>query len=337
MEVYGSILSTKYVLTLEQLQEFFLLEDSSESITELTRRFCLQSSSQDIQKKGMEFLYIHGYFDDLKVLIKKNKESEHFSNNQWADIYQIMMDLKKNRELAFTILPRLNQLKTSDPELVCLIELAKASCYYYMNRVDKLGYILATYQQLFSAIDDRLLVSYFRTRIRQISIIYFLKRNEMITARKFGYQILNEMLNPFIHADIHIKLGLSYTFESLEQGMYHLSEALRISKEYQFDKAVNLIEQRNIPFLLAHFNQVENISTQDKSEQAHIEIAKGNNGKAIEILNELPLNTPFQIYYLGKAKQDKQLLIKSYLYFIEKQGDHFFSKLPLYELKQLNS
>ncbi|AXI10608.1 hypothetical protein CUC15_17430 [Oceanobacillus zhaokaii] len=336
MEVYGSLLSTKYELTLEQLHNFFLLEESSESITELTRRFCLQSSSLDIQKKGMEFLYLHGYFDDLMKLIKKNKESTYFSNNQWADIYQLMMNLKKNGELAYTILPKLNQSKTSDPELICLIEIAKAYCYYYMNRVDKLGYILTTYQQLFSVIEDRLLVSYFKIRIQQLSLIYFMKQNELITARRFAYQTLKETLNPFIHVDVHIKLGLSYTFESLESGMYHLSEALRISKKYHYDLAVNIIEQHNIPFLSAHFNQVENISTQDKSEQAHIEIAKGNNDKAIEILNELPLNTPFQIYYLGKAKRDKQLLLKSYLYFMDKQSDHFFSKLPLCELKQLN-
>lgn len=337
MEVYGSMLSTKYELTLEQLQAFISLEDCSESIIDLTRKFCLQSTSKDIQKKGMEFLFLHGFLDDLQILINKNKESEDYSNNQWAEIYQIMIDLHRNRALAIKIVPRLNEMKTNDPELICLIEIARAVGYYYMNQVEKIGYLLATYQQLFAAIEDRLIVSYFRVRIQQLSLAYFLKRNELIIARKFAYQLLNEVSNPLIQADVHVKLGLSYTFDSHEQGMYHFSNALRISKEYHLHKAIRIIEQRNIPFLSAHNNRVENITTEDKSEQAHIEIAKGNNKRAIEILSELPLDTPFQMYYLGKAKKDRQLLLKSYMYFIEKQNDHFFCRLPLNALRQLNT
>ncbi|RDW22244.1 hypothetical protein CWR48_00620 [Oceanobacillus arenosus] len=330
------MLSEKYELNLEQLQAFFSLENSSESMIDLMRKFCLQSTSKDIQKKGMEFLFLHGYFADLQVLINKNKESGHYSNLQWAEVYQIMLDLNGNRAIAIKIVPKLNAMKTSDPELICLIEIAKAVGYYYLNQVEKVGYILATYQQLFAAIEDRILVSYFRVRIQQLSLTYFLNRNELIIARKFAYQLLNEVSNPLIEADVHVKLGLSYTFDSHEQGMHHFSKALQISKRHHFHKAINLIEQRNIPFLAAHNNRVENITTEDKSEQAHIEIAKGNNKRAIEILTELPLDTPFQIYYLGKAKQDKQLLIKSYLHFIERKRDYFFCRLPLYALRQLD-
>ncbi|PAV31339.1 hypothetical protein CIL05_01410 [Virgibacillus profundi] len=322
-------------LTLEQLMELLTQKHDDQTVVKLMRKYCLKSTSNDIQKKGMEFLYINGFYEDLAILIQKNKESASASNRNWAEVYDSMMDRKQKKCAPYQVIQRVQKIKSTEPELQCLIEFAKVTSYYDMNEYNKLGNFLEIQQQLFESIEDRLLISYFNIRLHQTLFFYYLSRNELIIARKYAYRALNETGNIRTKIGLHINLGLSYTFETYFQGMYHLSEALNLAKKENLLNAIKAIEQNNIPFLSAHFREVDNISSTDKSEQAHIEIAKGNYTEAIKILNEIPLDSPYKLYYMGKAKQDKNLLLKSYNYFIEKRSDYFFSRLPLNEIKRL--
>lgn len=327
--------SDKENLSLRELMELLYMEHPEETVQELTRKYCLQSNSNDILKKGMEFLYINGYYDDLEILIKRNNKSNISSNHMWAAVYQNILDRRLKKCSPLESLQRINKIETKDPELKCLVEFFKVTTYYELNQFSQLGNFLAIQQELFLAIEDKLLLSFFKIRLNQILLTYHLTRNELIMARKYAFRILNQTKNPRTIASMHIKLGLSYTFDTYFQGMYHLNEALRVAKKNKLENVEKLVKQRNIPFLSAHFNKVDNISTPDPSEQAHIEIAKGNNQRAIELLTKLPLESPFQLYYLGKAKQDKNLLLQSYNSFIERRSDYFFSRLPLMLLKNL--
>ncbi|AVR00557.1 hypothetical protein OBCHQ24_16600 [Oceanobacillus iheyensis] len=322
-------------LSLRELMEILYHEHPEDTVIELTRKWCLQSNSDDILKKGMEFLYMNGFYKDLQVLIEKNSQCPTSSNRMWAAVYQNILDRRLKKYTPHESLQRIKHIETKDPELKCLVEFFKVTTYYELNQFSRLGNFLAIQPELFAVVEDKLLLSYFKTRLNQILLTYHLTRNELIMARKYAFRVLNQTENPRTMASMHIKLGLSYTFDTYFQGMYHLSEAVKIAKQHKLDKVVKLVKERNIPFLSAHFNQVENISSPDPSEQAHIEIAKGNNQRAIELLDDLPLDSPFQLYYLGKAKQDKNLLLQSYNFFIEKRSDYFFSRLPLSLLKQL--
>src|SRR5699024_10384020 len=167
--------------------------------------------------------------------------------------------------------------------------------------------------------------------------IYYLVRNEVIIARKYAFRVLTQTNNPETEISLHMALGLSYIFDTYFQAMYHYTEALKIAKKENLDKIVETIEQQNIPFISAHFNKVKGVTSTDKSEQAHIEIAKGNYAKAEAILSEIETNSPFRMYYVGMAKRDKTILLQSYNQFIEKRSDYFFSRLPLNALQKMNS
>lgn len=323
----------QYELTLKQLMEKLKKEHDHQNVIELMRKYCLQFPSQNIMKTGMEFLYINGFYDDLQQLIKKNAQLDNPSNQQWAAIYQLIIDRRRKRYSPHQLLQTINQMNTTEPELRCLMEFVKVTAYYDLNQFSKIGNFLHVQQRLVEAIEDSLLVSYFNIRLYHIMLTYYLIRNELITTRKYAFRLLNLTDNPRTEASIHIKLGLSYTFDTYTQGMYHFKEGLKISKENGFDNIVHIIQNQNIPFLSAHFNQTDNIFTDDKSEQAHIEIAKGNSQKAIEILNELPMDSPFHLYYMGKAKQDRNILLQSYNSFIQERSDYFFSRLPLLALR----
>ncbi|MBY7144705.1 AimR family lysis-lysogeny pheromone receptor [Virgibacillus sp. NKC19-3] len=330
-----SVITFEHEPSMKEVMESFLREYDTKSALELTRKYIIHTPLDDVRKKGMEFLYVNGFYEDLELLIQKNWKSENKSNREWASVYQLTIDRKLSRYRPSEIVEKAENMKTDDPELKCLLEFVKVTAYYSMNKYNKIGNFLENYQYLFQKVKDRMMVSFFTIRLHHLFLTYYLLRNELIMARKYAYRILNQTSNDLTKIDVHIKLGLSYTFDTYFQGMHHLKQALKLAKRHNLTNQIHVIEHQNIPFLAAHFNQVDNIKTDDKSEQAHIEIAKGNYTKAITILNELPMDSAFKLYYMGRAKQDKRMLLQSYNYFIEKRSDYFFCRLPLRVLTQM--
>ncbi|WP_249869305.1 AimR family lysis-lysogeny pheromone receptor [Oceanobacillus saliphilus] len=324
---------TQMIMTLTQ-------EHGSELSKNMIIRFCLESPSKDIQKKGMEYLFINGYFKELEMLIQKNLESDNPSNRLWGSIYRIMFDQTIRKDNPNVTLQKIKQFtdrySTSEPELLFLLDLIEEKSYHLLCQFDRIGKLMVTYQQYFSNIEERFILNSFKIRVYKINIYYHIVRNELIMARKYAYRTLNMVDSSLTHAIVHTYLGVSYTFDTYEKGMPHLQKALEISKELGMKYLIDILENYNIPFMAAHFNRVDNITSNYIGAQAHIEIAKGNNEKAIQLLNEIPDKNPFQLYYLGKAKKDKSILIQSYNHFIEKRSDFFFSKLPMNAYKELD-
>ncbi|WP_099159421.1 AimR family lysis-lysogeny pheromone receptor [Virgibacillus ndiopensis] len=322
-------------LSLEQVRLLLAHEHDDQTVLELMRKFCLQTTSADISKKGMEFLYMNGFYNDLQLLINKNMKSANKSNRNWAVVYQLVIDRRLARYKPLEILKTIKRIKTDEPELKCVIEFVKITVYYELSEFGEIGNFLDKLQHLFEDVEDPLLVSYFNIRLYQNLFVYYWVRNELIMARKYAFRVLNHTTNIKTKVNLHINLGLTYTFDTYFQGMYHMSEALKLAKKNDLQKNVEVIQNRNIPFLSAHFKRTDGITTDDKSEQAHLEIAKGNHEKAVAILDDVPINSPFKLYYLGLAKKDKNKLLKSYNHFIEKRSDYFFGRLPLNAIKQM--
>lgn len=304
------------------------------------RKYCLETESEKFQRVGLEYLYINGHYSDLEVLIIKNKASINILNHQWADVFQILLDRRLNRDQAHIFLSRLKQIRTEDPELLCLIELAKVAFYNDMNLFGEIGHLLEMQSRLFNRIEDDFILSSCKLRLYQHLFVYYWVRNELIMARKFAFRALNETNSPLTKASLHVNLGLTYTFDTYQQGMYHFNEAMKIAKKHHLELILQSLEIYNIPFISAHFKQIDKITTlttSDRSEQAHIEIAKGNTEQAIHILKEVSIDSPFKLYYLGLAMQDEAILEKAYTDFIEKRSDYFFSRLPFNALKKLRA
>ncbi|ASK62098.1 hypothetical protein CFK37_07945 [Virgibacillus phasianinus] len=337
--VTNSILSITHdgKLSLEHVISMLSTQHDEQTVLELVRKLCLQSNKSEIMKKGMELLYMNGFYYDLQALIDKNNKSEHRSNKQWAAIYQLMMDRKLNKISPQEVLHHADMLQSEEPEVICLIEFAKISAHHALHDFGKIGNFLDKQQSLYDAVCDPFLLSYFDIRLYQFMFIYYWVRNELIMARKYAFRVLNLTQNPKTKISINVNLALTYAFDTYQQGMHHLNEAKKIAKEHGLMEDLNIIQNQDIPFLSAHHKRVKGISTYDKSEQAHIEIAKGNHRKAANILRQLPLDTPFQLYYLGLATNDKDLLYQSYNWFIEKRSDHFFARLPVQALQEMRA
>lgn len=327
-------------LQLDQLIMLLTAEYGEQEAKPLILDFCLYALSEDITKYGMEYFYVNGHHDELQVLIDKNSESEKTSNRTWAEVYQLSKDryFKRNTSEALCsqdILTKANSIKTDEPALICVIEFLKVGVYNQLGEFEQIGNFLDKQPELFDQIEDQYLRKSFQKRLYENLFLYHWVRNELIVARKYAFQVLNRTSNVNALASMHINLGLTYTFDTYHQGMYHFNEALNVAKQHNLHDYIHSVNTHNIPFLSAHFKQVEGITTTDKSELAHIEIAKGNLDEAKKILKQIEINSPFRQYYLGLATRDRSILLQSYRHFIERRSDYFFSRLPLNAIKKM--
>lgn len=312
-------------------------EHSKQAVIELTREFILTSSSREINKKGMEFFYMHGLYDDLRLLIKINKGYTEQSSQNWAQMYQLLLDRLFKQYVPLDLLEQISRINTNEADLNCLQGLAKIAVYFDIRDYAQAGTQLMAQTSLCEELDDIYLHTSFTTKLYAYLFNYYLIKNELVTARKYAYRALNKHNSPNTEAQLHAYLGLSYIFDTYFQGMYHLSKALKIAKTHHLTNLIHTLEQRYIPFTCAHFNQTDGIQSTLSAQQAHLAIANGDNARAMEILRHLPEENPFVLYYMGVAAQDKQILMKSYTYFIEKESNYFFSRLPLNALQNIKA
>lgn len=330
-----SILTNKVELPLGQVIHMLSHEYNEQTVTELTRNYILTSTSSDISKKGLEFLYMNGFYEDLRFLIKKNLNSTSHSNRKWAAVYRLLIGDRYKRYTPQVLLQQLNDLRIAEPELNCVAEFMKITVFFDIKDYERVGSYLATQTQLIKEVEDDFLHSSFNLRLSENLFTYYWIKNELIMARKYAYRALNKTTSAKVKATIHNNLGLTYVFDTYYQGMYHLSKALNIAQEHHLTDLIHTIEQRDIPFLSAHFNKTDGIESSLNSEQAYIEIAKGNYSKAITLLRDLPMDNPFTLYYKGIATRDKQVLTQAYDYFFEKESNYFYCRLPLRALKKM--
>ncbi|HLQ70386.1 MAG TPA: AimR family lysis-lysogeny pheromone receptor, partial [Bacillota bacterium] len=265
---------------------------------------CLHELPDYVSKFGMEFFYINGYVEELKMLIDKHKASVNKSNRNWAEAYQLSSDyfFSNNASQSLMnrdILEKASNIKTDEPALICLIEFLKLTVYNQMSEFSRLGNFLDVQPRLFDQIDDQYLKKSFQIRLYQNLFMFHWARNELIMARKYAFQVLNLTTNAKVKINMHMNLGLTYTFDTYDQGMYHLREALILAKQHEYVNSIRQIENHNVPFLSAHFKKVDGVTSSDDSERAHIEIAKGYLEKAKTILDRIEINSPFKLYYLG--------------------------------------
>ncbi|MDC3414961.1 AimR family lysis-lysogeny pheromone receptor [Aquibacillus sp. 3ASR75-11] len=305
-------------------------------VMELMRAVCLHVTSDDNLRVSLEFLYTNGFLDDVAILINKNKQVHNARNHNWASVYQVILDRRKNRTKPHRYLSMLSSLKLEEDVLLCLRDFLHVYAYYEMCQYGMLGKYLDSLTENLATIEEPLIKELFSLRLDEVLLTYHWKRNEMVMARKYGFRLLNNTYNPRKKTDIHNTMALGYVFDRYQQAMSHANEALTIAHSINHSPGVYGITNYTIPFISAYHGVTDGVTSDDEAEQAHLALARGDNAACIEIIANIEFKTPFQMYYLGKAMQDKRLLEKSYVRFIEERSDYFFARLPLLELNRLN-
>ncbi|SEN91011.1 hypothetical protein SAMN04488134_102256 [Amphibacillus marinus] len=286
---------------------------------------------------GMEFLYAHNFHQDLLQLLKKNKASLIKNNQDWARFFELTLAFDSD-SLSFSIIyQQLNVITTNDPALKAFISALKISLQLMHYNFTWVGEELEDFRDKTYQVSHPILRPFVLNRLEKILFFYHWKRNDMLLARKYGFNLLTRATNHLYLAELNVNLSLTYIFDDFNSASFHLEEAYRIATTLKVDRLINMIEQRNRPFIYAHFNKPEGIVTNDRNEQAHLALVRGNLHEVERLLADIKDHTPFTKYFLGRARQDRHLLQQSYNEFIEQRSDYFFARLPLNILKELSS
>ncbi|QGH36383.1 hypothetical protein GI584_21065 [Gracilibacillus salitolerans] len=305
---------------------------------------CLSSKNEANQCAAMEYLYANGLFHELKLLIENTQYATNKQVRKSSRIYQVMYDRKTLRakqlkpDAPVKYIQSVNRLKIHDEEhtLKVLRGLVHIYCYFDMHQYGKIGTFNQSIKKDLLYVKDPLLYNLFEARLNEALLNYHWKRNELILSRKYGYQLLKETNNQRKIIDIHNILAQGYLFESYDQAMHHVSVAMEMARQLQYERAMYGLRNFTLPFIAAYYRRTEGITSEDPAEQAHIALAENDLDTCIRILENFDELTPFQLYYLGQAKQDKHLLRTSYQRFIEERDDYFYARLPLEALNALD-
>lgn len=322
----------------------YLQYKNQQNERQIMKQLCLETEEPFNQRIALEYLYSNGLFEELEILIEKNHQSSNKSNQIWAKFYQLLYERKKiapkqvRQSSSWKQIQAMERWRVEEDNypvhfLKCLVHIYH---FFDTNQYGKVGTYKQRMREYFSQIRDPLLHELFKLRMNEILLVYHWKRNELILSRKYGYELLNSLSNKRKLIDVHNILAQGYLFESYDQAISHVMSAMEIAQSIGYERAIYGITNYTLPFISAYHGKTEGVTTEDHAEKAHIALANGDRNTCIRILDKIEDKTPFQIYYLGKAKKDRDLLITSYRRFIEERDDYFYAKLPLEALKELN-
>lgn len=331
--MHTSILRQRVDHLAEARRLLYEQEENEAVVNRLLVKYCLWSNDAYINRTGLEYVYMKEDFTQLQRLIYKNAVHPNLKNRQWAKVYQVLLDYRNRTEEPYLLLNRLRVMKTDCPELNVVIQFAKVPLYYTLNEYGYIGEITAQKKDVIQSIKDPMIRQNLYMRLQESLFIYHLKRNEVIIARKYAYKLTKYHLKPERAVRIEMNLGLSYIFETYEQGIYHLHRAKKIAKQNDLFEVYQKINDTIIPFFSAHFKRTEGISTDNTIGQAFIHIAKGEYAQAMHVLEQTPLNNPYIYYLMGLATGERDYFIRSYDCFVKRRSNFFFARLPLQELK----
>lgn len=333
--IFESITELDQKSTLKEVHDELSARYSSKMVIFLMKDFLLQTSSDENQRYGLEYLYINGLYQDVEKLISINESSSNPLNKHWAYVYKVMLYRLKEKPSAYEFLKQVQNIRTLEEPLLCLKAFMVLYGYYDLYQFDKFKGKIDQINRLLERYELPFLKQYFQIRLDEVLYWHHWKRNNVIKAREHGFQLINEIQNPYKICMLHNALAHTYVFESYEQSMFLVQQSLNIAEEHQYKDHLRSLTQNTIPFISAVNEQVDEIESNVVSEQAHLAAARGDNETAIRILEKLDNLSPFQQCYLGKAKKDLHLLQRSYDRFIHEQHDYFFAQLPVLEMNRI--
>ena len=306
-----------------------------ESHPEKLKTYFLKTTDSYSQCIGLEFLLMNGYVEAFDQLLEQNNQSRSKRNREWAYLYNLFM-MKQKRALSKSELLELAQnFRTDEVELQCIQLFLEISIYFDIFDYSMVANRLDPLRDKLKQVNHPILSPLLKQRLNLVLFHHYWKRNEMVLARKYGFESLVNTTNIRYLANLHINMSLSYIFDDFDLANYHLNETIRLAEKNDLPRLIAAVENSNKPFIYAHFKRADGIETTNKSEQAHLALARGDLKTAKRILSEVTEDTPFTKYYIGRACQDRRILLQSYNEFLEHRSDHFFARLPLTALQTL--
>lgn len=310
-----------------------------------TRREFCSKYSKCISRPGnkritMYYLLSHGELDILNELIGSELKGKH---HEWATICELFYLRYKGELTGDNLLKEYQEktksFKTKTLEMDVLRGIVLLHVRYDQKNYKSMIRLSKELHQKTEDLKDGYTKDFLKFKIQEAVIYGLLTCAEIDELRRVCHEIINDEYSekyfPIFRATAYGVLGESYIFTNYSKALTCLRKAIKIidkGPKEQMNKRRNMI-LNTIDFLKIYWKvDLHNINPVEKVETAYLEIQKGNNEKAIQILNEI-LNeqghlSAFGLTYLGIAKGNDQEILCKALDLFEKNSNIFYSHLP---------
>ncbi|SME52676.1 AimR family lysis-lysogeny pheromone receptor [Bacillus cereus] len=306
----------------------------------------LMYAKPENRREALEYAAFRREFDSLKVLIDIEKSSNTEINREFAKIYEIVFKHCKDVEeySPEDFYDELEECKSHvlSWEMKVLIDILLCQTLYQTKEYKKLFKRISIAKKNVKEIKNKFIYNSFLVRIKEVLIVTYMMQNEVRKARLTCIELMDMCdgnSNFFMQkANSYYNMGESYIFEDYSKAKMFLEKSLSVLSDEMFtgDKDIERKTRRiksTIIFLkIHHYQDIKEVySGLDKDGHVYLELQKGNKEQAemylLEIEKENGALNEFQTCYMGLARNDKSLIEKSYMMFLQKKS-LFYANLP---------
>ncbi|MGG1610472.1 AimR family lysis-lysogeny pheromone receptor [Bacillus wiedmannii] len=298
------------------------------------------------RREALEYAAFRREFDSLKEIVNIEKTSTTEINQEFAKVYDIIHKHCKSVDeySPEDFYDELEESKSnvSSYEMKVLIDILLCQTLYQTKEYKKLFKRISIAEKNVKEIRNKFIYNSFLVRIKEVLIVSHMMQNEIKKARATCIELLNmcDTNNSFYlqKANSYYNMGESYIFEDYSESKMFLEKSLSILNDDVFigDKDIERKKKRiqsTIIFLkIHHYRDIQDVyHGLDKDGHVYLELRKGNKEKAekylLEIEKENGSLNEFQTCYMGLARNDRSLIEKSYMMFLQKKS-LFYANLP---------
>lgn len=299
---------------------------------EIMCKWCLQLEKPENMRFAMEYTSLNGNFDVLMELIKR-QQNEGRKNKQWAEVYQLLLDMLLSTTSTEEIIERSRSFKSLDSEMTILSRIIEVYAIYKEQKYSVMFEMAKSLEKQIEAIEGDYIRESFMVRCCEMFASGYLAKNDIKKARYYSNVVFNSKLCASLKGGASYIIGMSFLFEDYDLCVSNLE----LSDELRRKNKTLEGSSRNIEFAKIHWGVSLDRNSLNFAELAHLEAKAGNKDKSLMYLEKdlaKEKNSPFKKYYKGLALSDVSHLWDSYSDFLS-QGNLFFANLPRLELIRL--
>lgn len=308
----------------------YLFPDREEKLMEIYIRAI---NKPENLRLALEYASFNRNLPLLEYLINREINSDNRVNQEWAKVYQLMLQIhKKTYDEKFLI--QLRETRVGTQEMNILLRIME--CYFFYYNFDFRSFIALskTIERDIKDVTNKFIGETFLVRISEVLLNSHFRNGDIEQCRRYANLVINSNANKFKKANAYLTLSYTYLLENYDISMRLLLKCRELLIESGNVNFLNDVDNRGIPFAKCYWSkELDTVQTNSEAEQAHLAIRKGNLDLAIDILSKIEKHTGFSKYYLGLATGNEQYFYESIAMF-KQQGDLFFINLPLIELKR---
>lgn len=292
-------------------------------------------------REAMEYLSSRGEFSLLKNVVEKESNSPNKVNREWAGVYALILkrytENIKPKEFYAMIESKNRCAKTLEMQI--LTELLLCQALYQNKNYRSLFDRLSEVEKDINEIKNKFIRNSFMIRYKEAFGVISLQRGYAATTRDICKDILEIYENDVSFVIPYItaigKIGESYFFDDYDKAKFFLEKGISLLETFS---EVGLVKKKEMFQYTLNFLKMFHWKDTDGLEQilgdagmAYFRCRQGRYEEAEQLLKQIERKngglTSFETFYLGLARNDRELLKKS-LEMFEESGNIFYSKLP---------